>query len=287
MAASMLVAHGSKMTFGPVSGHRSGGIDFKRLIQGAIGTPDNFELSLVRTAGDYYTPRHRHNFDQIRFCLEGSMNYAPGKNLELGAVGYFPEGTFYGPQQDTMTSITLVLQMGGAAGYGFMSYDQLNTGYQQLCDYGNFDHGVFTRTSTDGRTVRADSYEAVWEHVMRRPVEYPAPRFEEPVVMFPRNFNWLNLGGGFEMKRLGGFGERGLELSFIRGARGAKHPIDGVMAPELVFVTRGMVRASTYDGWIDAHSAFRIDPADSGATIEVVEDAEMFVIRLPLFSMPA
>jgi len=42
------------MTFGPVSGQRSGGIDFKRLIQGTPGAPDNFEVSLVRTAGDYY-----------------------------------------------------------------------------------------------------------------------------------------------------------------------------------------------------------------------------------------
>ncbi|HKF28874.1 MAG TPA: hypothetical protein VKB29_06580 [Candidatus Binataceae bacterium] len=66
----MHVAHGSRMTFGPVSGHRSGGIDFKRLIQGTPGALDNFELSLVRTAGDYYTPRHRHNFDQVRLCLE-------------------------------------------------------------------------------------------------------------------------------------------------------------------------------------------------------------------------
>ena len=283
----MIVAHGSRMTFGPVSGHRSGGIDFKRLIQGTPGAPDNFELSLVRTAGDYYTPRHRHNFDQVRFCLEGAMNFAPGKNLEVGDVGYFPEGTFYGPQQDTTTLITLVLQMGGAAGYGFMSYDQLNAGYEQLCDYGNFERGVFTRTTTDGRTVRADSYEAVWEHVMRREVEYPAPRFEEPVIMFPRNFNWLDIGDGFGMKRLGAFGERGLELSLIRGMRGAKHTVGGVPAPELVFVTSGTLRASNCDDLIDAQSAFRIDAGDSGATLEVIEDAEMFVIRLPLFSAPA
>ncbi len=280
----MQVAHGSRMTFGQVSGHRGSGIDFKRLIQGTPGAPDNFELSLVRTAGDYYTPRHRHNFDQVRFCLEGTMNYAPGKNLEAGTVGYFPEGTFYGPQQDTITSITLVLQMGGAAGYGFMSYDQLNAGYQQLCDYGNFDQGVFTRNTPDGRTIRKDSYEAVWEHVMRRDLEYPRPRFEEPVVMFPDNFNWVNAGGGFEMKRLGAFGERGLELSLIRGPRGAEHSVRNVAAPELLFVLRGVMRASNSDDWIDAHSAFRIDAAESGTTFEIVEDMEMFAIRLPLFA---
>jgi len=280
----MKVAHGSQMTFGQVSGHRSGGIDFKRLIQGSPGSKDNFELSLVRTAADYYTPRHRHNFDQVRFCLEGAMNYAPGRNLEAGAVGYFPEGTFYGPQQDTATSISLVLQMGGAAGYGFMSYDQLNAGYQQLCDYGNFDHGVFSRTTPEGRTIRKDSYEAVWEHVMHREVEYPAPRFEEPVVMFPPSFNWVPAGGGFEMKRLGAFGERGLELSFIRGPRGARHTVRSVSAPELMFVTQGAMRASSCDETIDAQCAFRVDAADMGTSFEMIEDTEMFVIRLPAFS---
>ena len=100
-------------------GHRSGGIDFKRLLQGSPGSPDNFELSIVRTAGDYFTPRHRHNFDQVRLCLEGAMNYAPGKDLKAGTVGYFPEGTFYGPQSSTSKSVVLLLQMGGSAGYGF------------------------------------------------------------------------------------------------------------------------------------------------------------------------
>jgi hypothetical protein len=280
----MQVAHGSRMTFGPVSGHRSGGIDFKRLIQGTPGALDNLELSLVRTAGDYHTPRHRHNFDQVRFCLEGVMNYAPGKNLERGAVGYFPEGTFYGPQQDTAVSLTLVLQIGGASGYGFMSYDQLNAGYQQLCDYGNFQRGVFTRTTADGRIVRKDGYEAVWEHVMRREVRYPAPRFDEPVVMFPDNFNWIGLGGGIEVKRLGAFGERGLELSFIHAPRGAKHVIHNLATCELLFVVNGALHAFASDDPIDAHSALRVEAVDSGIMLEVDEEALIFAIRLPLFS---
>ena len=280
----MQVAHGSRMTFGPVSGHRSGGIDFKRLIQGAPGSLDNFELSLIRTAANYYTPRHRHNFDQVSFGLEGAINYAPGKDLASRTVGYFPEGTFYGPQQDKTESVSLVLQLGGAAGYGFRSYDQLNAGCQQLCDYGNFEGGVFTGSSTDKLVVRKDSYEAVWEHVMRREVEYPAPRFEEPVVMFPHSFNWVDAGGGFEMKRLGAFGERGLEISFIRGPRGARHTVGSVSAPELLFVTSGVMSASNFDESIDRHSAFRLDSSDSGVTFEIVEDAEVFVIKLPHFT---
>jgi len=123
---------------------------------------------------------------------------------------------------------------------------------------------------------------------MRREVEYPAPRFEEPVVMFPRNFNWVNAGDGFEVKRLGGFGERGLELSFIRGARGAQHTVRGAAtAPELLFLTRGAMRASNSGEALDANTAWRLDSADVGATFEVMEDAEIFMIRLPVFSPTA
>jgi hypothetical protein len=279
----MLSAHGSSITFGPVSGHRSGGIDFKRLLQGTPGAPDNFELSIVRTAGDYFTPRHRHNFDQVRLCLDGAMNWAPGKDLRAGMVGYFPEGTFYGPQQDTTGSQVLVLQMGGAGGYGFMSYAELNAGYRRLADMGHFEGGVFTRATPDGHTVRKDGYEAVWEHVNRREVEYPPPRYEEPIIMNPDNFSWLPAGAGFEMKAVGSFGERGLAMGFIRGARAARHTVARLDATELLFVTRGALRAIQFNEVLDAQSAFRLDPADAGASFEVLDDTEVFFIRLPRF----
>ena len=127
-------------------------VDFKRLLQGTEGAPDNFELSLVRTGGDYYTPRHRHNFDQVRLCLEGAMNWAPGRDLTAGMAGYFPEGTFYGPQADKQGSIVMLLQMGGAAGHGFMSYAQLGAGYEVLRPRGSFDGGAFTSRDAQGRT---------------------------------------------------------------------------------------------------------------------------------------
>ncbi len=281
----MKTAHAATTQWGQVSGHRSGGIDFKRLIQGTDGEPDNFEYSFVRTAGDYYTPRHRHNFDQIRFCLEGSMNYAPGKNLTAGTVGYFPEGTFYGPQQDTTGSIVLLLQMGGAAGTGFMSYRQLNDGYQRLSDLGQFDKGVFTRGSADGRTQRKDGYEAIWEYVNRREVEYPPPRYEEPVVMHPENFGWRAIGGGFDFKHLGSFGERGLEAGFIRGPRGATHTLGALPSPELALVTKGAFAVENRSGEkFDTHSAWYVDARDQGTKFEVLEDVEFFLIRLPTFN---
>lgn len=279
----MLIAHGQQLTYGPVSGHRSGAIDFKRLLQGIPGAPDNFELSLVRTVGDYYTPRHLHNFDQVRLCLEGSMNFAPGKNLRPGMVGYFPEGTYYGPQKDTTGSIVLVLQIGGASGYGFMSYQQLNSGYEKMCDLGQFDAGVFTRTSSDGRVARADGYEAIWEYVNGRPIEYPPPRFEEPVIMNVDNFTWQPAGGGFEIKRLGAFGERGIEISLLRARRGAAHTSRGASPAELMFLLQGSIATSSGET-LETHSAWRMDSSSEGERFEVTADAEIFVVRLPAFA---
>lgn len=281
----MKTAHAKTVEWGPVSGHRSGSIDFKRLLQGDEGAPGNFEFSLVRTAGDYYTPRHRHNFDQLRFCLEGSMNFAPGKNLNPGTVGYFPEGTFYGPQQDTIGSIVLLLQMGGATGSGFMSYRQLNDGYQRLSDLGQFDKGVFTRTTDDGRSLRKDGYEAIWEYVNGREVAYPAPRYEEPVVMYPDNFGRRAIGGGFDYQHLGSFGERGLEAGFIRGPRGATHTLGALPSPELALVTKGAFAVENRPGEkLDKHSAWYVDARDEGTKFEVLEDTEFFLVRMPTFN---
>jgi hypothetical protein len=49
-------------------------------------------------------------------------------------------------------------------------------------------------------------------------------------------------------------------------------------------VVSGALHASASDDPIDAHSALRIEAADSGMMLEVDEDALMFAITLPRFS---
>jgi hypothetical protein len=280
----MQTVHAADVEWSEVSGHRSGGIRFKRLLQGTPGTPDNFELSIVRTAGDYFTPRHRHNFDQVRFCLEGAMNFAPGRDLKAGTVGYFPEGTFYGPQSDTSRSVVLLLQMGGSAGYGFMSYQQLADGYRKLSDLGRFDGGVFTHHTSDGHVIRKDGYEAIWEHVNGNAVQYPPPRYEDPIILYPDSFGWLpTRDPGFELKHMATFGERALNIGEIRATRGSRHKVNRHRAPELLFVESGSIRDITSGEVLDTHSAFRVDPADSGRELEVVDDCVLFFVQLPKF----
>src|SRR5690349_8103687 len=61
-----------------------------------------------------FSPRHRHNFDQIRFILEGSWEYAR-KRYGAGWLGFFPEGAFYGPASSREPGHHFVIQYTGPA----------------------------------------------------------------------------------------------------------------------------------------------------------------------------
>src|SRR5262249_57825962 len=57
------------------------------------------KLAFTRaTKQERYSPRHRHNFDQVRFVVSGELEYGPLK-CRPGDFIYFPEGVFYGSTQ--------------------------------------------------------------------------------------------------------------------------------------------------------------------------------------------
>ena len=91
----------------------------------------------------------------------------------------------------------------------------------------------------------------------------------------------LPTGPGLRVKRLGSFGERGLALGMIEASRGLHHTVGALEASELLFIARGSLRAN--GKILDAHSALRLDRADEGATIEALEDTEVFFIQMPKF----
>jgi hypothetical protein len=59
-----------------VGSMRDGVLENRFLLIGENGSPNNYVLTLGRAgAGGWATPRHRHNFDQIRFVIEGDYPY--------------------------------------------------------------------------------------------------------------------------------------------------------------------------------------------------------------------
>ena len=76
----MNIAHSETTPWQPTPSLRGGIIRFKTLLAGREGSPNNFSLVLADTDVSFKSPRHRHNFDQLRVTLEGSTNYGPRQN---------------------------------------------------------------------------------------------------------------------------------------------------------------------------------------------------------------
>ena len=281
----MRLVQAQDIPFQHVSGHRQGTIEFKCLLQGEEQRPDNFEFSLVQTRGHYHTPRHRHNFDQVRLNLTGAMNYADGKDLRSGEVGYFPEGTRYGPQNIVGDPLTLVLQSGGASGEGFMSYRQLNEGHRALEKLGAFSKGAFRwdpKHRPSGKSLNQDGYEAIWEYVNGRELRYPEPRHTEPVVMHPdKAGDWTPAARGVKRKLLGNFSERRIEIEVLRMDAGVDIELGGDGAQRVYFARTG---SGTANGARWREEAALFVACGERMALHSEQASEWFGIRMPEFS---
>ena len=203
-----------------------------------------------------------------------------GKNLavEAGEVAYFPEGVPYGPQEGGPDRIELLLQFGGASGLGYLSAAQLRRARAELAAEGRFEKGVFHRTSGEG-PKNQDAYEAIWRHVTGKPIVYPKPRYQAPILIRAEAFRWRDEPGapGVRRKQLGTFPERGLSLEFITVEAGATCAMAPSRAQRLVFVREGQGSCDGVDYY--AQSAIRLK-AGEAATLASTTETEVFVIAV-------
>jgi len=267
--------------------HPTGNIAFHHILKGDPESYDNFMYILGRQDGDFEMPRHRHNFDQIRLPIKGDMNLGQGFILGEGQVGYFAEGMPYGPQSDPLGAakpgerIQLVLQFGGASGYGFMSIEQRRQAWQELSQVGKFVGPHFHHK--DGRVEWG--LNAVWRHVFGETLKYPRSRYRYPVIIEPENFNWLPVAGttGLEHKYLGAFSERGAWIEFLRLKADSVWTSSDEQARRLFVVLSGKGQAAGRA--VNYLTAIQADP---GETLELsaAEDMELFLIGMPPIDKP-
>ena len=277
----MDIVHAGKMEWGEnLAAQRAGRMAHKRLFDGEVNSPDNYLFVLANEGSDYYSPRHRHAWDQVRFCLEGAVPIARDMKIDAGEVGYFPEGVHYGPQEGGPDRVVLLLQFGGASGLGYLSPEQLRDGRERLLAEGVFEQGVFRRTSGTGKK-NEDGYEAIWRLVTGGAFSYPKPRYKAPVVMRPDGFTWRDVPGapGVRRKSLGVFPERGLSLDFVALDSASVFTAEPSSARRLVFVRegQGLCNAEAFF----AHSAIRLEPGET-ARFTASASTELFVITVPL-----
>jgi hypothetical protein len=251
----------------------------KRLFDGQENSPDNYSLVLADESSTYYSPSHRHLWDQVRYCLAGSVPIGRSMRVDAGQVGYFPEGVRYGPQEGGPDRTVLVLQFGGASRNGYMSPEQSERGRRALERSGRFESGMYHRTSGDGPTQQ-DAYEAIWEHIFGARPRYPTPVTTTPVVLEPDAFPRLPTAeAGVTRRHLATFEPRGLELDVTDVAAGATHTILARDATQLHWITAG---GGTCDGHpYRAATAIRSGEHDASA-LTAQTPTTLLTITLPL-----
>ena len=206
----MRVSEAATADIGAVGSMRDGKLDQKFLLLGEDNSPNNYLLNVGLTgAGGWGTPRHRHNFDQIRFVLKGNYPVSPHKVMKEGSVGYFPESVHYGPQDRPGGLEMMVLQFGGASGSGFLSTPQREAANSALDAKGTFKNGVFTWVDEKGQKHNQDGAAACYELATGKKLTFAEPRYDDVVIMEPDACAWIPTKmAGVSTKVLGVFSER-------------------------------------------------------------------------------
>jgi hypothetical protein len=276
----MKIVQGDSIEQKPASFHRGGSAKYAHLLDGDPGSPvDNYSLVITRTPGRF-SPRHRHNFEQFRFQIEGVANYGRTGKLQPGMLGYFPEGVHYGPQtQEEDESLTMVvLQCGGASGSGYAGRAAVLRGQAELRELGTFKDGVFHRNEGVPGKKNVEGFQAIWEHLHGRPLVFPQPRYDVPIFMHPDNFEEVPVEGapGVFEKHLGIFTECRSEASMMRMEAGASYSPVGQR--DIFFVLSG--RGTAEDEPLRRFTTVFLEYGET-ATLKADEPIEMLRLRLP------
>jgi hypothetical protein len=230
---------------------------------------------MVQQFGDFYSPRHKHNFEQVRLQLEGTTSYDRDGIMKPGVLAYFPEGTPYGPTTiKSEESLIVILQAGGPSRSGYASAAEREIANRDLRKTGEFRDGVYFPHPGTGRKNQ-DAFEACWEFINQRKLEYPEPRFQRPVFMNTQNFGWRTVADqrGVSEKQLGVF-ELGFSMRYLRIEPGASVTVDGRI---ICYVLAG---GGTADG--AAFTKGDVVYADAGetATIKATTTTELFTMTM-------
>jgi hypothetical protein len=249
---------------------------------GVPGITAEFSLSIVPEG--YFTPRHRHNFDQIRYTLTGIQSTGHG-DLGPGEIGYFPEGAYYGPQAQKGECATLVLQFQGASGEHLLSNEEMNATYQKMHAAGAvFENGIYKGVTPDGRRKNKDSYVAIWEEHEGKKLKFPTARYRTPVMMQPQHFSWVpdREHTGIEMKHLGTFSELRTGIGFFRLLPDAQLAAGRQRDAEIRYCIEG---SFSYGGKIWGENTYMFIPPDADAgALASSKGATFFFISLPLIA---
>ena len=264
--------------------HRVGTVEQRRfpIDTGMLGL--NLSFSCDTVADGFFSPRHRHCWDQLRFVLAGSLSIGD-TDLEAGDCCYFPEAVPYGPQQQSGAATVLVLQFTGAGGLYYPTPDELADARDKLRAAGGmFEGGRYKGRGADGSRVDQDGYEALWEAHTGCKLVYAQPRYGGVVIMRSSSYEWLADARhpGIDVKTLGCFTEHQTAVMLIRIAPGAHVDSRRLAAPQLRYVLSGTVVLGEKE--FPPGSCLWIPAGAPSQPLSTLTGAELYAVSLPRYA---
>lgn len=262
---------------------REGKLAQKHLLFGEDGSPNNYDLNMGRAgSGGWRTPRHRHNFDQIRYVIKGVLPYGENQFLKQGWVGYFPESVPYGPQDRSEGLETLVLQLGGASGFGYLSVAQRESTNAILNEKGEFRKGLYYWKDENGNEQSMDGSDACFEHATGRKLQFAEPRYTDVIAMNPDAFDWLPEGSeGVSVKWLGTFTERNMRIGFVRLDANAVFGAGQHPSLQVLYLTKG--RLAVGNDEYGPETGFELLANEGPVAMRALEPTELLCVVFPQF----
>jgi hypothetical protein len=271
-------------TLGGRASHRVGTVEQQRFPIETSVPGYNLSFSRDTVSGGFFSPRHCHCWDQLRFVLDGSLNIGQA-DLEPGDCGYFPETVAYGPQEQAGDATVLVLQFTGAGGLYYPTWDELQVAARKLRAAGGiFEGGRYKGTTPDGGLIDQDGYEAMWEAQQGRELSYAQPRYSDVVIMKSSHYEWLPDPGrhGVEFKALGSFTEYQTTVALLRLAPRSRLDSEKLTAPQLRYVLSGTVE---YGRQVyPAGSCFWVPARTPSLPLGSTAGAELYAVTIPRYA---
>jgi hypothetical protein len=273
----MKIVQGDQQPINDARNVRTGDLKKQYILTGEEGSLGNFVFGLYYQTGDFYSPRHRHNFDQWRLQLEGECGFDKNGKMTPGVLGYFPEGAYYGPQTSDVPNVVALIQFGAPSGSGYLSQDQVYRAFDGLKAIGHVDKGVFYRKEGLPGKKTLDSFQATWELANGRPMVYPKPQYADPILMNTTNYRWMPLAGapGVEEKSYGTFTDCKIRAASYKLDPGASLKATG---RGIYFVLSG--KGTLEGGPYRKYTAILLETGES-ATFKAEETSEIHLFGLP------
>ncbi len=272
-------AHGKEREFED----RERGVRFRVVTGGSPSEAQRANTPVV----PFFSPRHRHTFDQIRYYYQGQRSY--GKDIHgAGDVFYIPGGVFYGPMTNPEETgepgenrpVEMTMQFEGRSGIPYYSATEIADARDRLLKKGHFQEGIYV-PDEGGR--RKDGWEALLEEHTGKKIEYPEACLSDYVVVQSARLPWRAVPGlpGVEAKYVAHFTEAGPNVMLVKMAAGSRTPAGATSETnqQLRGLFKGRVRYAEEDRDFTPVSFRYVAPGASFGETECLEDAEFLIVK--------